>query len=191
MVIPLVIVVALGIVELINDLKSNHKKIFYFSLVILLIYSMLKLYSSVIVLNEYYRTRAWEYGWQQTAQTIKSLPNKNEPIVVDNSRNVGYIQLAFFLKADPALYQKQNFEVTPSEYYTNLKANGIKYIGNITLRGINWEKDLLVKEYLIGDDLAISNQQIKEHNLTLIKDIKYPDGTVAYRIVETNLSPRH
>lgn len=183
MVIPLTIIIAFAIIEVYS--KLAFKRIFIGVFALLVIYSVLKLYSSVIILNEQYRSTAWEYGWKPVADTIKTL-DTNLPVIVDNSRNVGYIQLAFFLRADPFLYQKQNFEIPPSEYYTNLRSNEIKKIDNITLRKINWENDLLIEQYLIGDKLAISSKQIEEHGLILIKDILYPDRSIAYRIVKTN-----
>jgi len=186
MVIPLIIIISLAIVETFKIIKNkNLRTISYMTFALLIIYSLLKLYSSAIVLNEYYRTRAWEYGWQPAAEEIKKL-DPNLGIIVDNSRNVGYIQLAFFLKADPLKYQRDNFEVTPEEYYTNMKSNLEKRIGKIVTHPIDWMHDLNERRYLIGDELAISPQQIKEHNLTLIKTIYYPDGSVDLRIVETN-----
>ena len=69
---------------------------------------------------------------------------------------------------------------------TNLYRNPVKYVGNIAIRPIDWQKDLFVDQYLIGDELGISLQQIQVHKLTLVDQIDYPDGTPAYRIVRTN-----
>lgn len=186
MVIPLVIIVSLGIVRTYTYIKTRNLKTI--SLIIfagLIVYSLLKLYSSAVILNETYRGPSWEYGWQQVADTLKTL-DQSIPVTVDSSRNVGYIELAFFTKADPLEYQKDNFEVSPAEYYTNLHANSQKIIGNITWRPIVWEKDLLIHQYLVGDSLALSDQQIKEHHLKLIREIDYKDGSPDLRIVETN-----
>jgi 4-amino-4-deoxy-L-arabinose transferase-like glycosyltransferase len=189
MVIPLTILIAIAIIETVSKLKKrNWKIIFWIGFAGLIIYSILKLYSSVIILNEHYRGVYWNYGWQMASEEIKKF-DKNLPIVVDNSRDEPYIQLAFFLKEDPIQFQKDNYEIPLSQYYSNMNRNKNKVVGNIVTRPINWEKDLLIKQYLIGDELAISLQQIKEHNLTLIKEIKYPDGKVAIRITETN--PTH
>ena len=186
MVIPLTTIMSLGIIESFNKIKNkNYKIIFWLGFTIIILYSIVKLYSSVIILNEYYRGLYWNYGWEIASDEIKKF-YPNLPVIVDNSRDEPYIQLAFFLKADPIKYQKNNFEVPLSQYYKNMNRNKEKIIGNIVTRPINWEKDLSIKQYLIGDELAISLQQIKEHNLTFIKEIKYPDGTIAIRIVETN-----
>lgn len=189
-VIPLTIIISLGILETFNKLKRFNvpKTIFFMIFIGLITYSILKLYSSVIILNEHYRGEEWDYGWQEAANVIKTL-GKDAQIVVDNSRNEPYIQLAFFLKEDPSTFQKDNFEVTPNEYYTNMNRNKDKKVLNIATHPIDWQHDLNENRYLIGDELAISLQQIKEHNLTLIKQIDFPDGNVALRIVETN--PTH
>lgn len=186
MVIPLTLIASLGIIEIFNKLKKKKGGLVFTGIfTLLIIYSIAKLYSSVIILNENFRGRDWNYGWEEAATLIKTFDQKL-PVIVDNSRDEPYIQLAFFLKADPTTYQKENLEVSINEYYTNMTRVKEKKIGNIITRPINWEKDLLIHQYLIGDELAISLQQIQEHNLTLIKEIKYPNGEVALRIVSTN-----
>lgn len=152
---------------------------------LLLIYSLGKLYSSAILLNEYFRARNWDWGWDKVVETMRNF-DSNLPIVVDNSRDEAYIVLAFFLKYDPAKYQMENKEVELEDYYTDMKHNTTIKLGNITTRPINWEKDLIVRQYLIGDELAISQEQIERHGLELVKEIKYPNKPVAFRIVKTN-----
>lgn len=149
------------------------------------VYSLAKLYSSVIILNEFYRARYWDYGWAEVVKIIKTFDNKI-PIIVDNHRFEPYSQLLFFLKFDPATYQKENFEVPLTQYYTNMNRVKEKKIDNIVTRPINWEKDLLIDQYLVGDELAISKGQIKEHRLRLISEVYFPDRSVAFRIVRTN-----
>ena len=151
---------------------------------IIIIYSLAKLYSSVIVLNEYKRAEEWNYGWEEVVKVLNQT-DRSLPVVVDNARSEPYSQLLFFLKFDPATYQRGNYEVPLSEYYTNLNRNITKKIGRITTTPINWERDLKVEQYLVGDALAISDDQIKNHDLSLISDIKYPDGRIAFRVVKT------
>jgi len=188
LVIPQTIIISIGLSDLIFRLKSSHMYIkfllFGFSLIVIL-YSLGKLYSSVIILNEYYRANEWNYGWQETVGEIKKL-NPKYSIVVDNARSEPYIQILFYLKFDPSTYQKDNASIPLNEYYTNMDRDPVIKIGNITTRTIDWKNDLAKKQYLIGDELAISLDQIKRENLTLIKEIKYPDGSCAFRIVETN-----
>jgi 4-amino-4-deoxy-L-arabinose transferase-like glycosyltransferase len=186
MVIPLLIIISLGMIEFWNILKKPILKIPAFVLItFLIIYSLGKLYSSVIILNEHYKAVEWNYGWQEVADVINNL-DPQIPVIVDTARQGPYIELAFFLKYDPVKFQKDNFEVTPDEYYTKTQRRSTWNLGNTKVQQIDWGRDTADKNYLIGDNLAISDEQIKSHNLTLIKDILYPDKEVAFRIVKVN-----
>lgn len=186
MVIPLLTIIALGLLETWRFLKRPiFRQLALGAFILTIIYSLAKLYSSVIILNEYYRARDWDYGWEEVATTIKTL-DPGLPIVVDTARHGPYIELLFFLKYDPATYVNDNFEVPLEEYYTNMARRSTWNMGMITIRPIDWKPDLTKKQYLVGDRLAISDQQIAIHNLTLVKDIFYPDGVTAFRVVETN-----
>lgn len=184
LVIPITILCALSITNLWEKIRLQILK--YLITIAVLIYSLLKLYSSGYLLNEYYRAQYWDYGWEQVSDVIKNDLDSLLPVVVDNARNEPYSQLLVFLKPDPVTYQKENFEVSSDNYYTYMGRNTTKKIGNLTTRGINWVSDTKVSQYLIGDSLAISLQQIKDNHLTLIKQINYPDGSPAYRITKTN-----
>lgn len=186
MVIPQLIIISLGIVGFWEKLKgANLRKLAIGLLVITIVYSVLKLYSSAIILNEQLRGFYWDYGWEEVVKIVKEELDPNLPIVVDNTRFEPYSQFIFFLKYPPEKYQKDNYEVSPTEYYTSMNRNRTKIIGNITTRAILWEEDLKTHQYLIGDSLAISYDQIREHELELIREVFYPDKTIAYRIVKT------
>lgn len=185
MVIPQIIVISLGLLGVMSWLGSRLKLAFTGVFILMMIHSILNLYSSVIVLNEFYRGVEWDYGSEEIAEFMQD-KYETVPSVFDNSRDEQYIQMAFFLKYDPVRYQKENFEVTEAEYYTNMNRNTQIKIGKMITRPIEWEKDLATDQFLIGDELAISHQQIKEHRLTLEKEILYPDKSVAFRIVRTN-----
>lgn len=184
LVIPIILICSLSLAHFLEYFKSLYFKIILVSLV--LIYSVLKLYSSGYLLNEYYRASYWDYGWQQVAEVIKNDLDPKLPVVVDNARNEPYSQLIVFLQADPVKYQAENFEVSNSEYYTFMGRNKDKKFGNVTTRGINWATDKKIDQYLIGDSLAISLEQLNDGSLTLIKQINYPDGSPAYLVVRTN-----
>ena len=99
LVVPQISIIALGIVEVFNLIKNRYLIILsYLTLLIFLLYSIAKLYSSVIILNEYYRARYWDYGWKDVTEVIKLL-DKNSPIIVDNARTEAYIEILFYLKS--------------------------------------------------------------------------------------------
>jgi len=181
LVIPLNIICALAIADLFERVKN--KKLFIVGSSLTLAYSLLKLYSSGYLLNEYYRAQYWDYGWEQVANVIKNELDQDLPIVVDNARNEPYSQLLVFLKHDPIQYQKDNFEVSNQDYYSYMGRNTTKKIGRIVTNGIDWKNE--TERYFIGDYLSISHDQIRNNKLLLIKEIYYPDGSPAYRIVKT------
>lgn len=185
MVVPLSFIISLGIIRVYEFITPKFRKFFIISLGAAVIYSLINLYSSAIILNEYFRAPYWDYGWRQVVERLNTLDSKL-PIVVDNARAEPYSQILFFTRFDPSRYQRNNFEVSSNEYYTNLNRNRVKNIGRITVRGIEWKPDTMIEQYLVGDYLAISYDQVKRNHLTLIDEIKYPDGSPAYRIVKTN-----
>ena len=148
--------------------------------------SLISLYSSIFILNDYFRAYAWDFGPTKVVDYINKLP-KNLPITFDNSRGESYIHLLFFTKYDPATFQKDNFEVSPERYYTSMVRNKTKNLGRISYKQIDWGLDAEeTKQYLIGDGLVISDHELDVHRLTKIADINNPDGSLALRIVETN-----
>lgn len=194
LVIPQIVIISLGIVYFVQHIYKlfvERKLGKYFLPVfgalsfIVVFYSIAKLYSSAILLNEYFRAQEWDWGWKEVVGKIGTL-DKSLSVVVDNSREEAYIELAFFIKYDPVVYQKENSNLDLKKYYTDLNHNKFIRFGNIKTRPINWEQDLKVEQYLVGDGLAISQPQIVEHNLELIYEIKYPDKSVAFRIVKTH-----
>lgn len=190
LVIPIIILISLSMFEIWSNIKGQFKK----SLVVtasalVIILSLLKLYSSVILFSEYFRARYWDYGWQQVVEILKTKTDSSLPIVVDNTRGEPYSQILFFTKYDPHSYQQENFEVSQEQYYTNLNRNMTKKIGRITVKPFVWgDADFL--QYLVGDDLTIGKEQIVSHQMELIGEVRYPDGSIAYRIVKTNSSKK-
>lgn len=188
LVIPQLVIISLGILffmQKITDKRFLTRGGIITVTTFTVIYSVGKLYSSGILLNDYFRAPYWDYGWKEVVKTLDSL-DPRLPIIVDNARSEPYIELLFWKKFDPETYQRQNIEVSSEDYYTKIGRVTESQIGNIVTRGINWEKDLTTKQYFVGDALSISEDQIERHNLIKVAEIKFPDRNVAFRVVETN-----
>lgn len=183
-VIPQIIIISFGILKIYSLLQPKIRPILLLTFAFILPYSVLHLYSSAIVLNDPQRAKEWNYGLEQVTQFTKT--TGSIPVVVDNSRGEPYIQLLFYLKYDPDIYQKENFEVSLSEYYINIERNKDKKIGIITTRTIDFEKDIFIDQYLISDPLAISDNQAKEHALTQVLEVKNIQGEVFFKGYRTN-----
>ena len=179
LVVPQTLVIALGVIK---TLKPGLIMV----LCLVITASLISLYSSIFILNDYFRAYAWDFGPTKVVDYINKLP-KNLPITFDNSRGESYIHLLFFTKYDPATFQKDNFEISPERYYTSMVRNKTKNLGRISYKQIDWGLDAEeTKQYLIGDGLVISDHELDVHRLTKIADINNPDGSLALRIVETN-----
>jgi len=179
LVIPLLVLVAIGI----NQFIKKYKKIAIIILTGLTVWSLGKSYLSVFKFNDYFRGYAWEEGIEEV---VKNINNKNLPVVIDSTRGEIYSQILFFTKADPKEYQQKNYEVSKKDYYTNMQRIREKKIGNITVRPLIWEKDIFVEQIIVGDLLTINENQMREHCLSLEFEIKDREGKVLYRGVKTH-----
>jgi 4-amino-4-deoxy-L-arabinose transferase-like glycosyltransferase len=179
LVLPLTILVAIGV----NKFLEKYQKIGLVMLIGLIIWSGGKIYLSVFKFNDYFRGYAWEEGIEEMVNKIKQEPL---PVVIDNQRGEIYSQILFFTKADPKKYQENNFEVNSDEYYTNMTRNKVKQIGMITVKNVRWDLDMTKDQIIVGDALSINDNQMKEHCLTTISEIKNREGKIIYRIVKTH-----
>jgi 4-amino-4-deoxy-L-arabinose transferase-like glycosyltransferase len=187
MVIPLIIIMSLGAIKIYQTNFFSKSKITSYLLVLILVASCTKFYISVFHFNDYFRSQHWDFGWKPVTDAIKELEDPNLPILVDNSRGEAYIHLLFFLKFDPDTYQNSNFEVPLTEYYTNMTRNLTKNMGKITVKNLEWGNDTMFKEqYIIADGMAVSEQQAKDHNMTILDEFIFPNRDVAFRILKTN-----
>lgn len=186
LVIPQILLISFGLTKILEITWPVLNKQKYLILILLTVYSTARMFISIFYFNDYYTSVYWNYGWQQAIGDVSHL-NPNLPIIVDNSHGDSYIELLFLLKYDPATYQRDNFEVPLSEYYTNLTRNTTKHIGRFLVKNFQWGVDTdHVDQYIIADNIAIGAVQIQEHNLTIVNEIKFPGGGVALRILKTN-----
>ena len=179
LVVPMIILVGAGVRRF---LEFKWAK---WILAILILYSVVKLGVSGLILNNYLRYDQWDYGMEVVADQTKD--NKvQEPVVFDAGWRVSYIQLAFFLKVDPKTYQNVNRKVDLGHYYDDMNANWNRKMGNVEVRSINWQKDEKIKQILIGDQVGIGDNQIGEHNLELLWQVRGPDGKILYQAFQTH-----
>lgn len=130
------------------------------------------------------RAVAWGYGYQQVAEFVEQ--NKESKIVIDNSRGVPYIELLYWQQYDPAKYQQENGLINSADYYSNTSYNGNRLIGNVEVRRIYWKEDIYKPQILIGDDLAISEDQVKEHKLIEVFKIRDPRFKLIWQGYQTD-----
>lgn len=181
LILPLTIVICLGFEKIYS---SKYRPVLLLTPVLVL-FSIVQFWRSYFVLFPNERAQIWQYGYEQLAQEVKKRPNTL--FVIDQSRmKPSYIELAFFLKLPPG---KLQFAVDPeikSDYYGTVEFNSGYKFENIEIRNIYWEKDIYRDEVLVGDELAISENQAKEHFLTKVFDIKDPIEGIVFQGYKTN-----
>ncbi len=170
------IIIAVGFYELIK-LLSRHKK-----LGVILISSILILFTTNILyyLYSYYFLTPikygyfWQFGNKEAIQYAKSVESKYDKIIMTYEYDQPYIYYLFYNKIDPLWYQKNwNYAGTGDVYRFYRK------IGKYEFRNIDFNKDKLSPStLLIGTPKEIPKAQT-------LKEIKFPDGRIAYKIVAT------
>lgn len=178
---PLIILITIGI----DKILSLRIKVLAIFTCILIIYSLVILWKGYFILLPRERAEAWQFGYQQLAQEI--LLNKNEKFVIDNTRTPqAYIELAFFLHLPPQQLQTAVNQDVKNDYYNNIKTYSDYSFVNIEVRGISWNTDVYKDQILVGDSLTFSENQIKEHKLTNVFQIKNFLGEIVFTGYRTN-----
>ena len=148
-------------------------------------FSGLLVYRSYFVLLPGLHQEAWNYGYKQLTEVIRQEPEVN--FVIDNTRNVrNYILPLFYLAYPPGKLQSEADPGVVANYYFSGNMNDYHRFANMEFRPINWKEDECTKQVLAGDDLAISDQQVKDHNLVEKGKITGKTGQVLLKWYETN-----
>ncbi|MBI3397091.1 glycosyltransferase family 39 protein [Candidatus Woesebacteria bacterium] len=179
---PMLLVIGLGIDKLV-DVIGKRLTILVYSFVF--VFSLVLLWRSYFILMPHERAKNWGYGYNQLADFIKNNPGKK--FLIDQSRSKPhYIELAFFLKYPPSDLQKSVDQSIKDLYYQNPPFNPDYKFANIETRSIDWKKDAYFDEVIVGDELSVSDSQIKEHFLTKVLEIRNPMNEIAFVGYETN-----
>lgn len=174
---PLSFVISLGVDRIILRL---NKLVAVSTFVFLIFFSFVLLWRSYFVFMPNERARYWGYGLEQLSQIIVANPNKH--FIIDTSRiKPPYMNLAFFMRIDPAEYQKSVDQNIKNNYYTDLKFDGYYRFANLETKSIDWKTDLYKNVVLVGDTLAVSEGQAKDHGLTKMFEIKDPMGEIVFQ----------
>lgn len=178
------IMIAFGIYNILNSLSSA---LFKFSLVLLILaYSSLSLYRTYFTLFKYQRA-VFDYTYMKLWEKTNQFPDKQ--FVIDNSRHLAVgVRHAFFQKFDPDRIQKDFKPKVRNFYYSGVEIEEKYVLDNIQARPIIWEEDICKDQILVGDLLAISSEQVEEHSLKPLFDIKDRAGDISLKAYLTNPS---
>jgi len=187
MVIPLIFIIATGILDFAAFLQ-RQKRIVQYSLfaILFLSYSFffIRFLDLYFVHDPIFASKDHLYGYKEMVNFVKPLAEAKNKVVITTSYGQPYIFWLFYTKYNPEKYQKAAF----------LKENPYGDVGeverldNIEFRKIYWPADRGIKNSLfVGDEFDLPLQDIVgQPGITFLKEIKFLNGNTAFRIVETH-----
>lgn len=161
-------------------------KIAAVTLFVILLYSLATLYISYFVL---FKHEASPYYGNAYISLMNNLQNyKDSKIIIDSGRDPGIgLRIAYLTAYDPIDLQNKLRTQLKSPYYSGEVELYEDYdLGSIQVRAIKWYQDIYESQIIIGDTLAISDQQAKEHYLKLEFEITDLSNTTKLRGFSTN-----
>lgn len=99
------ILVAYGVVQLLDLLKSRKKEIAVFLFVLLFI-NFVYFYHDYFYNYRYDYSRDWQYGYKESIDYVKSVENNYDYIQVTNYLGRPYIYYLFYTKTNPEVFRK-------------------------------------------------------------------------------------
>ncbi|MBI2600791.1 glycosyltransferase family 39 protein [Candidatus Daviesbacteria bacterium] len=176
------LVIGFGGYSILNLLRQKVVKVL--ALVLLLGFSIPCFYINYFIFLKYERADYYEYPFVEVAKESERL--KDEQFVVDTGREPQlYILFAFYKKYDPKKFQEENGLQNIADYYYQTELSKKHTVGNVELKPIDW-KDASTEKILVGDEVAISDPQVKDHNLMLLKEFKDLEGEMAVRAFKSS-----
>jgi len=167
--IPFSIVIALGVDNLVGKYGNE---IAFVSIVLLTMLSLIGFWRGYFVLFASERASVWNYGYRQLADEISA---SREHFVIDNSRiKPPHILLAFYMRIPARQYQEFAKTKIIKGYYEDTEFDTYYKLLNFETRAIDWETDIYKNQILVGDGLAISGEQVAEHFLEKVFEIRDP-----------------
>ncbi len=162
---------AFGVIKLFNLLKNN--KLLIISKYILIFVYIVSIYyylDMYYVHSNYEQAQEWQYGYKEMIREVNMLESQYDKIIVTYSFDQPYIYFLFYNKIDPSWYQLNwgGGQVLRDE----------RKFAKYTFRKINWQEDKDIKNALIIGTI----KEIPDW-APIIKEIRYPNNEIVYRIV--------
>jgi 4-amino-4-deoxy-L-arabinose transferase-like glycosyltransferase len=184
MTIPLTMISAFGLAQLIAYANKIRKPTLHTSYYILLIATIFG--AIIYFLDAYFvhlpkhDAKYWFYGYKQAVEAITPVQGNYEKIVFQQSYNQPYIYFLFYQRYDPAKYQKRA-KLTESGIDVGLVEN----LDNISFESFSWPYSTDKKGTMVVGDSIVIPDDFNENDFKLISEIKYPDKVqTAFRILE-------
>jgi len=178
MVIPFVVISALGVVTIAKRLRVTGCALVIFLIAGSLIYYL----DSYFVHQPKHNSQYWEYGYKQAVEVAVANKDRYTKVHFRQSFAQPYIYYLFFTKYPPADYQKQA-HLIESEYGD---VGRVEQIDNIYFLPIDWTLNRGDSGTLfVADPVRIPPQDSNsEIEFEIVSEVKYLDGkSISQRVV--------
>jgi hypothetical protein len=175
---PLHIFAAVGVVGCFMFILQLKKTYITFVAITVIIGSLVL--NIVYYLHQYYVHTPieygdyWQYGYKDVFKTTKDLEGKYSKVLVTYHYDQPYVYYLYYNAIDPSWYQK-NWDFNNNGTLPRMH----RFIGKYEFRNIDWTQDKKLKNTLIVG----TPQEIPANTQNIIEEIKFPDGSIAFRIV--------
>lgn len=173
----LTIIVAIGTYSLITFLKASIARAGVIAALVL--YSIFTLYVSYFILFKYEKAESYGYAYVKLAEQLSKYQDKE--IIIDSARDLGIgVRMAYLTRFDPHSIQEQLRPQMKTPYYnSSVNADEVYRLGNITVKPVRWGEVCRENVIYVGDPIALSDKEIKEHKLKFEFEIKDLSGKIA------------
>ncbi len=179
------LIVSMGILGIWEIIKQ--KTIKWLAFLTLIIYSLGSFYVSYFIFFQHETTENAGNTYFELSRELGKYDGYN--IVLDSTRDsAAGLRVAYFRKYNSKKLQTfLKSQLTTPYYSSQVNSQEFYVVDNIEARSVDWKKDRCSpKTILVGDGLAFSGQQIKEHNLTKLFEIKGINKNVVLYGYETS-----
>lgn len=185
MIIPLTIISAFGIYfvwEKLERLKNLPKFTITSFLVLGYLFSFVYYFDQFFVHAPIQNSQEWQYGYKEAVKYVLENGKNYQKIVFTQKYDQPYIYYLFYSQYDPRKYQAQAKLTENPEG----DVGRVEKIDNIEFREIYWPGDRFAKNVLyIGDAYEIPLTDISSNEARVLKDIKFLNGELDFRIADT------
>lgn len=166
---------ALGIVQFIYFIKLRLGVVvgrsLFLIIFLLFIINIYYYFNSYWIQTPFENSRDWQYGYKEMVEEVAKIENNYGKVIVTYRYDQPYIFFLFYNKIDPLWYQN-NWGVGEIQ-------RSQRNFGKYEFRNIDWSKDAGKSNIIIVG----TGEEIPPNTKNLVKEIKFLDGSSAFRIV--------
>lgn len=181
---PLTLVTSLGLYNIFLFLRW---RILTVGILIILCFNLSQFLYSYFALTPVARAADWDYGYKELIGYLNTQTDYTK-IVIDDKKTEGYIHWLFLNKLDPKIYHAEvaNLGGVKDYYYSNADKIRPDHIGKVYFRKVNWPSERGDNKtiFVFPAERLFPSEFENDPKIKLLKEIYYPDKTVAFRVLK-------